>query len=103
MKNIKCRIDVDDNCVKHSDAAVASVLDNHKMNAANNKIKFFLMNNLKIKKRKFVILKKIQNFEIEFIEAKELPLFRLKMLLEAPQISYAFYTFLRRPAFFPKS
>jgi hypothetical protein len=52
MKNIKCRIDVDDNCVKHSDAAVASVLDNHKMNADNNKIKFFLMNNLKMKKKK---------------------------------------------------
>ena len=44
--------DIDDNYVKHCSMAIASVLDNHKMNADNNKIKFITFT-----------LKRIQNLK----------------------------------------
>ncbi|MDR2067153.1 MAG: glycosyltransferase family 8 protein [Endomicrobium sp.] len=81
-RGIKIAFGVDDKYAKHCGATIASILSNHKIENNNYKITFFLIGHLTNEnKRKFISLKKIQDFEIEFIEVneeqfKDLPIFK---------------------------
>jgi lipopolysaccharide biosynthesis glycosyltransferase len=78
--NLNIVFGVDDNFAKHCGATIASILSNHKIK--EDKIKILLIGDLNdYNKNKFVALKKIQDFEIEFLKInekdfKDLPIFK---------------------------
>ncbi|MDR1195295.1 MAG: glycosyltransferase family 8 protein [Endomicrobium sp.] len=92
---------LDDNFAKHCGATIVSILDNHKMDTENDKIHFFILGNLsQDNKNKFLELKKIQNFEMDFIgidinEFRGLPVLKF--------ISLATYNRLLIPELLPEN
>jgi lipopolysaccharide biosynthesis glycosyltransferase len=63
---------LDNNFARHCGAAIASILSNHKVVLPEDKIHFFLIGDLSNdNKRKFLELKNIQDFEIDFITIDE--------------------------------
>ncbi|MDR3048362.1 MAG: glycosyltransferase family 8 protein [Elusimicrobiota bacterium] len=63
---------LDNNFVRHCAAAMASILDNHKILSEDDKIHFFILGNLtNMNKEALLSLRRIQDFDCSFIEIDE--------------------------------